>query len=95
MEVISIEQLMEFLRSFNNLSGATVTWRSEADRLFRPHLVVIAGFITIHGNPQFWEVDVDLNDLRTRDDLWRLVDGLHKAFDKAEEKMQQGVADNG
>jgi hypothetical protein len=80
-EVITIEQLTDILRQYNNLSGATVTWESDAVRLFTPQEVVIAGMITIHGKPAFWQVPLDLRNIRTRRDIDKLVRVLHKAID--------------
>lgn len=51
---------------------------------------VLTGSVYLHGQPYFFESDLDLNEFNTQQDIHRLVTVLFATFEKAE----KGVVDN-
>lgn len=80
MTTLTIADLESVLRGVAQLSSVKVLqpWPSVA-----PNRIKLEGAINIHGTPYFWETDIDLRDLKAREDIVTLIESLLKSFDKA------------
>jgi hypothetical protein len=80
---LTIADLENVLRGVAQLSGVRVTqpWPYVA-----PDRVKLEGAIHMHGQPFFWETEISLNDLQSRDDIATLIEQLLRSFERAEKK---------
>jgi hypothetical protein len=78
---LTIADLQNILRGVAQLSGVRVTQPFE---VVAPHMVHMEGAINIHGQTFYWETDIDLRDLKTRQDIATLIESLLTSFAKAE-----------
>lgn len=83
MTTLTLADLENVLRGVAQLSGVQVTqpWPSVA-----PNRINLQGAISIHGNTFFWETEVDLADLKSRQDIVTLIEQLLRSFERAEKK---------
>lgn len=79
---LTVADLQSILRGVAQLSGAVVTQPFEVTA---PHVITVAGAINIHGAPHFWETELDLRDLQSRQDIATLIESLLTSFTKAEQ----------
>lgn len=88
--MISAGELQSKLRMVEVLSECEVSPVS----VLTPWDVVLSGLIHIHGGPSFYEVRLDLRDIRDNQDVLQLMDALMKAFmeaatsDRAKQTLQ-------
>lgn len=80
MTTLTISDLENVLRGVAQLSGVRVT---QPFINVAPNMVHLDGAIDIHGKPFFWETDLDLRDLKSRDDIVVLIESLLTSFEKA------------
>lgn len=80
MTTLSISDLENVLRGVSNLSGACVTAPYPN---VSPWLANISGAINIHGTTYFWETEIDLRELKSREDVGALIEHLLLHFDGA------------
>lgn len=83
MTTLTISDLESVLRGVAQLAGVRVT---QPYVLFAPHLLKLEGAITIHGSPFFWETEISLEDLKSREDIVTLIEQLLRSFERAEKK---------
>lgn len=73
------------LRQFGGpLAGVEVKHKTEADALFRPHVVDITGVANIHGRPVIFETeDFDLRAINGTEDVLQFAGRLLESFSRA------------
>lgn len=80
MTTLTIADLENVLRGVAQLADVRVT---QPYQVVAPHHCHLEGAIRVHGTPYFWEVDIDLRDLKARQDVVTLIESLLKSFEKA------------
>lgn len=95
-EALSPSQLSHLL---SELAPATlgkgmiqVGFKDEATQMFEPWLVTIQGAVNILGDTHVWRAEIDIRLIETADDMLKLVDQLHVAFEQAETHVRSGAA---
>jgi len=79
------KELEKFLNQFESLRGISVVYPEGLSKQIAPQLMLLTGAIHIHGEPHYFESEINLNDFKTHDDCMRLAKAILQAFDKAEE----------
>lgn len=53
-----------------------------------PHLVTVSGIVSIKGELMAYEVEVDLNQMNTRENINKFVTNLMLSFEEAEQRQR-------
>lgn len=80
--------LQSYLRRFEPLKSVNVGYTSELAGQIAPFLVVVHGFVNLHGAVHQYELEVDMRDMHGPADLERLAGMLIQSFDRAAEKAK-------
>jgi hypothetical protein len=83
MTTLTIADLESVLRGVAQLSGVQVT---QPYPYVAPERVKLEGAINVHGQTFFWETEISLADLQSRDDIVTLIEQLLRSFERAEKK---------
>lgn len=83
MTTLTVRDLENVLREVAQLSSVTL---KQPWPLYLPEKVDLSGAINIHGQPFFWETQIDLRDLNSREDIVTLIEQLLRSFDMAEKR---------
>lgn len=81
--------LQKYLRQFEPLKEVQVGYRSEIQGQLAPFLVLVHGFINLHGHVHQYEVDVDMREMNGPRDLERLAGMLIQSFELAHHESTQ------
>jgi hypothetical protein len=81
--------LQKYLRQFEPLKSVQVGYRSEMQGQLAPFLVLVHGFINLHGKVHQYEVDVDMREMNGPRDLERLAGMLIQSFELAHHESTQ------
>jgi hypothetical protein len=81
--------LQKYLRQFEPLKSVQVGYRSEMQGQLAPFLVLVHGFISLHGHIHQYEVEVDMREMHGPRDLERLAGMLIQSFELANHESTQ------
>jgi len=81
--------LQTYLRRFEPLKDVNVGYRSEMQGQLAPFLVLVHGYISLHGNVHQYELDVDMREMHGPRDLERLAGMLIQSFELANHESPQ------
>lgn len=86
MSLISNE-LQGYLRQFELLKNVQCGYESPEREMVAPFLVKLSGWISVNGEPKFYETEIDIREFTSGADLERLVKVLYLSFDEATRKV--------
>jgi len=81
-------ELEGYLRQFASLKYVDVGYKSPEAGAIAPFLVTISGNVSIYGAVHRFEVDVDLREMGSGEDLERLAALLIESFDRAAKQFK-------
>lgn len=81
--------LQTYLRRFEPLKDVNVGYRSEMQGQLAPFLVLVHGYISLHGQVHQYEVDVDMREMHGPRDLERFAGMLIQSFELAHYESKQ------
>lgn len=81
--MLTRDQLQHFFDGIDALRGIEVTYESDLKAALAPQVVLLTGMVNIEGTPHLFEAELNLNELHSREDLYRLAQAMLKAFDRA------------
>jgi len=84
--------LQEILRKFEPLRDVEVVYESEERGAIAPFVMLIRGYITLHGELRAYETEIDTRNLETAEDILKLVGSMVESFNQAAEQIRKKVA---
>ena len=80
--------LQSFLRRYEPLKECEVGYTSEVAGALCPYIVLVRGFVSLHGTLHQYETEVDMREMSGPRDLERLAGMLLDSFDHAADKAK-------